>query len=626
MSWFEKNRSVAVKSHPYLKDVLGSCPAEDLILKETRSGNPTGIFRKRYIHSRFDPLKEASRLIEFEYPEEAGVCLFYGFGLGYQVEIFIKRFPRVPAVIFEPDPSLFVKALHSRELRGVLSERCLRFFIGRDPESLPQELDSLPFSKPHIIRLRSLCEENGEYYQKLDWIIQSYQARREINLNTLNRFGKLWVRNLARNLTQLLRAPGVHRLKGLFSGIPSIVIASGPSLDTVFPYLTELRERFLLISVDTSLAACLQRDVEPDFLVVVDPQYWNTRHLDGAFPVRTFLVSESSTHPRIFQNLHLPTFFAGSLFPLGEYIEALLGEKGKLGAGGSVATSAWDLARMMGARPIYMAGLDLGYPDRQTHFRGAFFETLFYSQSTRLRPVEQMSFSYLVQANPFPATSCSDGRVLTDQRMMIYKWWFENQMKIFPDNETRSLSPGGVKIEGVPLASLESLLSYPPLRERIEEKKRDAQAFFNGSERSDLKEKVAAILRDLLGDLSSLLSLASEAIKETNLLQSHLGEGHWDEGSLARLNGIDTKILQVGSRQIVGFLIQTLIQKILDGEKDRRMNRPQELLSTSGELYREIQESATYHIEVLERALAEMESAPPDAPERRQEIQENPRL
>ena len=123
----------------------------------------------------------------------------------------------------------------------------------------------------------------------------------------------------------------------------------------------------------------------------------------------------------------MPTLLISSLFPLGKYFESLVGEKGQLGAGGSVATTAWDLARFIGCKPIIMAGLDLGFPQNQTHCPETFFETLKLIESNRFHPASSATFKYQYSANPFWVKANNGDRTITDQRMQIYNWWFESQ-------------------------------------------------------------------------------------------------------------------------------------------------------------------------------------------------------
>jgi len=180
---------------------------------------------------------------------------------------------------------------------------------------------------------------------------ERWNAKGAVNENTLRRFGRLWVRNLARNLGPAATSPGVERLEGLFAGMPALVLAAGPSLDAVLPHVRELSRRALVVCVDTALRSLLRFGVEPDFLVVVDPQYWNWRHLAGLESPSSLLVSETAAWPAIFRGSRRGTFLGGSLFPLGRSIEAFAG-----GKGGDVTVRVWDLAgrhqeRTLGGRP-----------------------------------------------------------------------------------------------------------------------------------------------------------------------------------------------------------------------------------------------------------------------------------
>jgi hypothetical protein len=604
MTHYEANLNLIRDRHPELAEKLKVEPSSEFTIRSSRTNIPTGLFQQRFVHSRFDPLKEADRLVEVESDPAAGPHLFYGFGLGYHVESFLSRHPDASAVVVEPDPSFFLKAMHARNLEAILGNPNLYFFVGCIPEALPGLLDTVEFSRAKVIRLRSLCGKDEDYYRRLDGILRAYGTRKTINLNTLERFGRLWVRNLICNVERLLTAPGVVSLQNMFSGIPSLVLASGPSLDHILPHLQELKERFLLITVDTSLKACLTTGVSPDFVVIVDPQYWNTRHIDRVPPLDSILVSESSAHPRIFRCLELPLLFISSLFPLGQYLESLIGEKGKLGAGGSVATTAWDLARFLGCRPIFVEGLDLGYPKAKTHFKGAFFEERFHTLCSRVQTSEQMSFQYLHQIQSFSVSSNSGGSVTTDQRMIIYKWWFENQLKMHQGLETGNLSPHGVRIEAMPHVGLEKLFDFVPVRDRITPLIREVRSLCEsahgepeGSSSAESRKTLVNSLEELVVDLERLYGLTERALTETRLLKRRRRTGELKQADIRKVERIDSEILKSASRHMVGFLMQSVIQRVIQDRENT------DILNTSEDLYRELGESAFFHINHLKSAL-----------------------
>ncbi|PIU67624.1 MAG: hypothetical protein COS84_04395, partial [Armatimonadetes bacterium CG07_land_8_20_14_0_80_40_9] len=64
----------------------------------------------------------------------------------------------------------------------------------------------------------------------------------------------------------------------------------------------------------------------------------------------------------------------GQNFPLF-WLERYLGKRGGLGGGFSVATVAFELAKLMGCEPVVLIGQDLSFPTGMTHAEGTAFCT-----------------------------------------------------------------------------------------------------------------------------------------------------------------------------------------------------------------------------------------------------------
>jgi hypothetical protein len=429
------------------------------------------------------------------------------------------------------------------------------------------------------------------------------------------------VRNLLSNLPLFLSSAGASTLEGLFAGIPALLLAAGPSLDPVLAELKALRERLVLVAVDTSHRLCRQAGVKPDLLVTVDPQYWNSRHLDWAELGDILLVSEPSVHPRTFHRRDLPHLhFMSSFFPIGELLERVTGPRGRVGAGGSVATTAWDLARLTGARPLYLAGLDLGYPGRRTHARGAFFEERAHTLSGRLGPAEQQDFLALTDAGLIPVASATGGVALTDRRMILYKWWFENQIKQHPGSSF-TLSADGARVAGLEYRPLGELLELPVQRSAIEERLvrvRTRQGPTGGLQAAasglcpameeGLGSAARRILEELAQDLGRLEELARRGLELAGLALRAAGpaaagaqaaSGGFHPDTDFGLEEVDRQILGLASRQVAGFLFQPLIRKLLGGGAGSY----REALELSAELYRELADSAGYQAGLIRRTL-----------------------
>lgn len=574
--------------------------ATEMQILTTPSGYPTARIRGAYLHSRYDPVKEARRIIDSGSGQPPSAAVVLGLGLGYLAEAFHRASPEKALLVVEPDPALFVQALGARDLRELLQSPTVQWSIGEQAEAAAMKAERLPLGNLRILRLAALRE--NEYFQRLEVLLSSIFDKRNVNINTLQRFGQLWIRNLLSNLHQFISNPGIGAGCGLFSGIPALILAAGPSLDEVLPYLEALQQRMLIVAVDTSYRFCKNQGVEADFLVTVDPQYWNSRHLDWLATDRTVLVSESSAHPRVFRGkgANDSVYFVSSFFPLGTYIEETLGPRGVIGAGGSVAATAWDLCRYLGCSGQYMAGLDLGFPGQRTHARGAYFEESMHIRSSRLHPTEDMSFAYLHQARPTALRNNRGGLTLSDRRMLIYKSWFEDQIQQQlgrKGSPSYTLAAEGIAIAGMDFVRPERLLDLAPVRARIEEALTAMHLGGVRMAKAQRPNQALRLLRDLAGELKQLEDLAKTGAK-LSAAGAPLNE------TITQLAEIDRRIMSLASRQIAGFLFQPLIHSIVNNPVE-----PQDsiqILETSKKLYGQLKDSASYHGKLLQQCLLRM--------------------
>ncbi|MBL8968313.1 MAG: DUF115 domain-containing protein [Spirochaetaceae bacterium] len=561
-------------------------------------GSPSARLGALALHSAYDPGLEAARLAA-ALPAAADTVLVLGFGLGYAAEAALAAgLERV--LVAEAEPGFLRAALALRDLRALLADERLGFVAGGRGEGLLCALEASGARRIGWLRLAAAEAASPEWYEVARAAAERFSAKESINENTLRRFGRLWVRNLAKNLPLVGRLPGTALLEGRFAGLPALVLAAGPSLDEVLPRLRDLRERCLLVCVDTALRSLLRAGVEPDFLVVVDPQYWNWRHLEGLRSPGSILVSESAAWPAVFRFEARAAFLGGSLFPLGRAIERAVGAKGELGAGGSVATSAWDLARLLGAAPLYMAGLDLSFPAGATHARASLFEQRALAAGRRLGPSESAQAAALLSAEPRGAPDNSGGLVRTDKRMTLYAWWFESRLARPASPATRTLSARGLAIPGMPLTDLEAILALPPRRAELDARLAAAAELAAGYAReSGAAARAEAGRAALLADLGRIEATAFGAEALAREAGAALAAGaHAGDAVVARaldrLAAADAELLGNESRDVAGFLLPPMDELLGRRPRDLR-----ESLAQSEALYHSVADSARYHLEAL---------------------------
>jgi len=628
MSFLEQNKKILLNHYPGLYEEISlksddEFSPEDIKIETSQSGDPTLCVKGIYVHSKHDPKREGQRLAD-SVSAENGPVVILGFGLGYSAQAAAKL--GRPVIIVEKHKSLLIKALELRDFTDFLSKNRILFITGGTGEGITNAVkianDFLPQNnknqdddrKPSVIRNKALTSLDEQWYKAVDERIRVWSTKDDVNKATHKRFGQRWVRNLARNMSAIRDIPGVSRLEKLAinreqGALPVFLAAAGPSLDKIKPLLRDIYERCVIVAVDTSLRFFLQNDIQPDFTVVVDPQFWNSRHLDrcaGNFVARTALIAEPAVYPSILSLPFKNKFLCSSMFPLGAFIENMVDIKGKLAAGGSVATSAWDFARLLGSNEIWIAGLDLSFPGLKTHFRGARFEALSNSKSCRFNPVEKWVVRALRDGFPLKARSAVNGQVLTDKRLSLYAAWFENQFRRYPQVRSYCLFQEGIYIEGLQSAETEKFLALPIRRDEIDKR---VNAVFSEIE-SDFnspreKQKRSERYKSAVFELNSGLDkLKSEAERGAEMARNALaGNALKSELTLAEEDRI-FKELEV----ITKFLMESKFKEITDFMKlfvdeEKKYNSQMNLkkpfnayLNTNLELYDGVIKAAEFYL------------------------------
>ena len=613
---FEANRSLFAKRFPDLARLISldspsaalslfSSIPDEYTLAETPSGYPTVSVRGTYLHSRYNPFHDAERALagaatgtSTDKPVfTAAGCVFAGLALAYIPELYANKYPGSTIVLVEPDIYLFLLFLASRKLDTLFSHGSLILVVGEPARDACALIESLCLQNLPVYSNAGIRAPNKGWFDEFDLVSKRNREKRQINANTLKRFGDLWLGNMCKNMNELRDRRGITGFAGLFADIPTLILAAGPSLDRILPKLKDLREHCIIIAVDTAVRACVRAGVEPDFIVLVDPQYWNWRHLDGVVSPSSILITESAAWPAVFRFQCRAIYLCSSLFPLGKFLEEHTIVRGELGAGGSVSTTAWDFARHLGAKTIYMAGLDLGFPDRKTHFTGSIFEDRTHTVSRRLSPSETSGYLALYGAGPYPVPDYKGGYVLTDKRLILYAWWFESRLALFPEHRTATLTPEGVRIPGFSVARTEEILGLEKKRARIDETldRFLANDKAETGSQTDVKnrERFDAALIELRAALDEIGTLAEKGIQICDSCAGDCAQG----SILAQLDEIDRKILAHRGKEIVAMMFSENADTSAANAKGAHGTH--EALGPSRAMYRQIRLAVTRNIEAL---------------------------
>lgn len=428
---------------------------------------PTAKENGKYLHSAYNPVREAEQASQTIHKEKADIfgTAFFGSGLGYNAISYARLFPNDTIILVESDARYFFTALSVLDWSDFFKAKNIIVALETSPDQVISILERAGgFKHIHIYENSAQTQHSKDYFSTLNALIERNKKKSQINNSTLEKFSGLWLRNSCRNLHYLAEKDGVNIYKGkLNPKIPALILAAGPTLEESLPHLKELKKRSVLIAVDTALRPCLKAGVEPDFIILCDPQYYAYRHIAGLSSPSSVLITESAAYPSVFRFSCRKIVMCSSMFPLGQFVESKIGEKGVLSAGGSVSTTAWDFARLIGAKNIIFSGLDLGYPDFQTHIRGSTFEEKIHAISKRTNPAEKLGIASLFAAGTEKSLDYSGAEILTDCKMKMFAWWFESKQEEFLPSgiASYSLSEKSLKIPGFKTLSIGQILSLP---------------------------------------------------------------------------------------------------------------------------------------------------------------------
>jgi hypothetical protein len=443
-------------------------------------GDPPNIVcNGMHCHAPKDPLKEALHLVGNLNVKKGGLLVFMGIGLGYHIEAFKNmyrdRIPELTVVCVERNTSLFEQLVRHRDISFLEGSH---LFIGDDLARIVDffsTINPLMFSGYRVVKLRGACKDFDEYYNEIESHLKRFLSSRLSDLLTMHAFDTLWMKNVIDNIPTFIDRSSILPLEGVAEGVAALVVGAGPSLRTQLDTIRKKQERFLIIACDTALEPLLASGIVPDFAVAVDAQYPNfldffSSAMGGGMQDNTVLICDLTAYPKIPGHWHGPLFFSstvhqdGNAFldahPIATVFRSFYGPAGRLRCGGSVASTAIDLASFLGADPVLLCGLDFAYTGYLTHVNSSPAYTLHYRGQNRLATISS-SFTRMIAARKtFLKKGIGNKQVLSDYVFGKYLAWFEGAARARNGfgRKVLNATAAGSQIPGIRHIDLDSYL------------------------------------------------------------------------------------------------------------------------------------------------------------------------
>ena len=414
------------------------------ILFDSSSGKKTLRYRNGRdirIHSAHNPVEEAERsTAEFQKGRSTHVIVI-GLGLGYHLRAIREKYPdtAVAAVEKDNEPADLAREHCPENLHGIKLIRSLS-----DLSHFFDEIDMTSFRGVSYYFHRPSYQIHKEFYDGIVRDAARLVSSKVSDLLTRFEFEERWIKNILGNIPRVFTSPAVKSLFGRFRGYPGIIVSAGPSLKKNARLLNKLRDRAVIVCVDTAALALRRFNVRPHITMTLDAQKHSLKHFLGLRGSDPLLLCDVVSLPDIARSwtgkIMLSTTSkyytdsSGALkretTPLMDWIEKFIPEIGDIQSGGSVATSAFDLLLNMGCDPIILTGQDLAYTGREIHCTGTHHNDEWLPKTTRFLNLDSINQNVIRKRKiKYVESYGGKGKVISDFVFDLYRGWFEDSAK-----------------------------------------------------------------------------------------------------------------------------------------------------------------------------------------------------
>ena len=518
---------------------------------------------ERLLASAIDPLREARLLISGNGDDlppidtiKNPVVVVMGFGLGYHVAALAAKVKKQGLIIvYEPDLALLAAVLNRIDHTAWLGAANILFVTdpsdeGGLSESLEGTEGILALGVDFVYHPASSARLGHGAATFAATFGRVMSAVRTTVVTTLVQ-SEATIRNLLQNLDHYATGPGIADLKDRFTGRPAIVVSAGPSLARNIALLSTpgLRDRFVIIAVQTVLKTLLARGIKPHFVTALDYHEISRRFYEGLTPQDVEgieLIVEPKVSPAV------PIAFPGTVrISADGFLDSLLGrgcgnglqqvgglarDMGAIPQGATVAHLAYYVARHCGCDPVIFVGQDLGFTDGQYYAAGAAIHNTWAGELNDFNTLEMLEWQRIVRMRPYlrKMTDTLGRPIYSDEQMSTYLVQF--QRDFVRDKEagktTIDSTEGGVRKEATivrPLADVieaELAIPRPPIASTL-----STAICPTSSVRRERLRLLTERLRDLRRDVHTV----AQRSRETRVTLAEMLEHQLDQERVGRL-------------------------------------------------------------------------------------------
>ncbi len=442
-------------------------------LTDTPSGYKTLLYidsREVRLHSAYDPLKEAGRTVDSFQPGRSNLIIVAGLALGYHIKLLKEKYPGHLIIVIEQAKEVIdlVRKSFPDHLTNIPVISSLK-----DLPAIFETIDITTLRGASSYIHRPSYTLSKKFYDMILADIKKYISSKFSDLLTRFEFEENWIDHLFKNIHNLYLTTRVSALFGSFRNIPGIIVSAGPSLKKNISLLNHLKDKALIVCVDTALMVLQKNNITPHIVMTLDSQKHSVKHFHGLKNNDSILLADIVSCPRIIETYKgyklistTSKYYTNEngkttreTTPVWDWIEQFTGPIGDIQSGGSVATSVFDLLLNLGCSRIILVGQDLAYTGREIHCTGTHHNNGWLPTLSRFINLETINQN-VIRKRKIKYVDAYNGKdkVISDFVFDIYKYWFKDssgKINIPVINATE----GGARIENTKEISLKQIVS-----------------------------------------------------------------------------------------------------------------------------------------------------------------------
>jgi len=374
-------------------------------------------YQGKNLYSKYNPVKTPEKIAESIILQPETLYIIPSPLLLYGIEILLEKLPGSSYILaIEVDQQLMKMSMEFSSAFNHQSFKNVRLDSREQIKMIIEDLGTWRFRRCELIPLNNGYNCHKEKYDYLfnfsSFVLSTFWRNRL----TINKLGKLWIKNILINSQTEISGTPDNR------GKPVIVCGAGPSLEQSLSLLKQYRDDVYIMAVDTALTPLIEYGIIPDLVFALEAQFYNLGDFYNISNYKIDLLTDITGYPPVSRKIQGNTYFFISDFSennLLRRLEEINVSNIKIPPLGSVGVAAVYTAVQIFTGDIFLTGLDFSFIPGKSHSNGSPFTNKLLRTSSRLSPANSYSTSMNRILHHLPGKT-PDSSISTDSVLESY--------------------------------------------------------------------------------------------------------------------------------------------------------------------------------------------------------------